>query len=438
MIAKASKYSNKVTEKEKHYIKIAEARVAGDYDQVIKELQKIIQRYPQEKEALSSLGNTYHFILFQYDKAIYYYNKVIEIDPLYKMAYNMLAYDYEQSGDFEKSIWAINKYISLAPDEANPYDTRADLYAYNGKLDQAIESYKKAVQIKPDYYASVRKLGNMYLFKGDYTQAESYYQQLISSEEKYTRSFGRTSLTLIPIYQGKFNQALQVLEQGLAADKMERIGGWMEMVKHIEKASIYEAQSNFDLALKEAEICVEMLHKLDPNDPVYFRDFYIYLLTQSGNLKKAEEVANSLKADIEKRDQKKIYAYWFIASLIEKVKGNKQAAVTLLEKATQANPTVDFRWRYFSSQAYLETGRIDEAVSGLEKALNRFDEERAYFPIMAVKAYYLLAQAYEKSGWKQKAIEKYQEFLDIWKEADAGIPEIADAKERLAKLKAGA
>jgi hypothetical protein len=47
-----------------------------------------------------------------------------------------------------------------------------------------------------------------------------------------------------------------------------------------------------------------------------------------------------------------------------------------------------------------------------------------------------LGLAYENSGWNKKAIEKYQEFLDIWKDADPGIPEVQDAKERLQKLRA--
>jgi hypothetical protein len=47
----------------------------------------------------------------------------------------------------------------------------------------------------------------------------------------------------------------------------------------------------------------------------------------------------------------------------------------------------------------------------------------------------MLGIAYEQSGWTGKAIEQYEEFLDIWKDADPGIAEVEDARERLARLK---
>jgi tetratricopeptide (TPR) repeat protein len=112
-----------------------------------------------------------------------------------------------------------------------------------------------------------------------------------------------------------------------------------------------------------------------------------------------------------------------------------------LEKATEEEPLDEslsplFHLRFFLARAYLESGRLGEAVTEFEKALSRYDEARVMVPIWAVKAYYLLGLAYEKSGWNKKAIEKYEEFLDIWKNADPGIPEVEDAKERLKKLRA--
>ncbi|MCJ7458813.1 MAG: tetratricopeptide repeat protein, partial [candidate division Zixibacteria bacterium] len=337
-------------------------------------------------------------------------------------------------GDFEKSIWAINKYISIAPDEPNPYDTRADLYAWNGKLDQAIESYKKALEKNPDFYPSQYKLGDMYLFKKDYTQAENCYKALSSSSEKRLRSMGRLYLKSIPFYQGKFEDALKVLDDGIAADRMEQFEGEMNAYKHFDKAYLYERQKKMSLALKEAEIGMEIYKKDKPTDPVYGRDGYAYLLAKSGRIAEAEELAKALKKDIEEKNPKLMFSYWWTLGDIELVKGDTNMALSYLERGNRESPTPDFFMRSHLAEIYLKTGRLDEAVAELEKALSRYDVYRVLTP-MGVKAYYLLGLAYEESGWNKKAIEKYEEFLDIWKNADPGIPEVADAKERLKKLK---
>jgi tetratricopeptide (TPR) repeat protein len=433
MIAKAVLYSDKVSQKEKHYIRYREAELSGNHALAIEELQKIIERYPQEKQAFLAQAVVYSGLLSQPEEAIRQLNKAIEIDPLYKFAYNMLAYAYNDIGNFEKSIWAINKYISLAPDEANPYDSRGEIYAFNGKVEQAIESFRQAEERKPGF--SLDNLGHMYLFKREYARAESCYKALASSNEKDTRSEGRTYLAYVPVYQGKLEEALEVLDDGIAADRMEGTEKGQNALKYLLKATIYEEKRSLNLALKEAEIGREIYEKAYPEYPVGLRPFYTHLLAESGKIAEAEELARALKKRIEEKDQTRMHFYWLTLGFIELAEENAKTAVTYLKKADKEAPSPLFQVRFSLAKAYLESGRLGEAVSELEKALSRYDETRAYFAIWAVKAHYLLGLAYEKSGWNNKAIEQYEEFLDIWKDADPGIPEVEDAKERLKALK---
>jgi len=425
LLAKAVEYSNNVSQKEKHYIKSLEANISGNETEYIEELKKIIKRYPDEKEAFYELGS-YYKNRGEYEEAVRYFNKAIELDPLYKLAYNQLAYAYNDIGNFEKSIWAINKYVSLAPDEPNPYDTRGDLYARNGKLDQAIESYNKALEIKPDFYVSLYSLGNMYLYKREYAKAESCYQVLASHPDKDTRSWGRHYLAYIPLYQGKFDQALKVLDDGIAADRMEQVE-WGIARKHLLKARTYDGKKNLNLALNELEKFMEIWDREFP-DALKPPAIYIRLLAENNEFEKAEEMAEALKKDIEEKDKTMMNRYWQSLGSIELAKGNANKAVGYLEKESSG-------FKFVLIKAYLESGRLGEAVSKLEKVLSSYDANRIGVPIWAVKSYYLLGLAYEKSGWNKKAIQQYEEFLEIWKDADPGIPEVEDAKERLEKLR---
>jgi tetratricopeptide (TPR) repeat protein len=309
------------------------------------------------------------------------------------------------------------------------------MYAYNGKPDQAMVSYRMAIGIKTDFYPSVVKLGHMHLFKGEYAEAESLYSELISSPEGTWRAAGRSALALIPMYQGKFGAALDVLNSGLVADRMDQAEGVQSAAKHWLKATILVEQGKPDESLREFESGIVLYRRAAPADPVYARDSYCYWLAKAGRIAKAEEVVLALGDDVEGKYPAQEYRYWLALGAMAWGRGTYEVAADYLERGAAMRARQAFTIRYGLAEAYLNLGRLGEAVDALEKALESYDEDRAASPIWGVKAHYLLGLAYERSGWTRKAIEKYEEFLRFWQDADPGIFGVDDATARLARLK---
>ncbi len=203
---RALEYSVNASKVERYYIEAYDAYCAYDFEEAMRRAKRVLDIEPDHKLTHYTAGTIYNQMIGDHEKAIYHLKRTLEIDPLFEPAYNQLAYAYHSIGDHDSSLWAINRYIDLAPDEANPYDSRGDLYAYAGRLDKALESYRKADEIKPGF--SILKIGHMHLLKGRYARAESCYMVKASGDDRWDRSTARTYVAIIPMYRGKFEEAL--------------------------------------------------------------------------------------------------------------------------------------------------------------------------------------------------------------------------------------
>jgi tetratricopeptide (TPR) repeat protein/predicted Ser/Thr protein kinase len=372
-----------------------------------------------------------------YEKALAVYARALEAAPTHVETYNSLAYTYDAMGDFEKAIEHANKFIELAPDEANPYDSRGEIYAHAGRLDEAIADFEKALEIDPEFAPSSQRLILSYLFKREYGKAESLIKKALSIDEPYHRAAARTALAFIPMLQGKFNRALAVLDEGIAADRSELDRGWYDANKHGVKLYVYLAREEYDQLLTELDIIRGIQEEFQPEDLAKLRDAYAIIRAAQGRIAEAEELLRGWRADIDETDEGQMGLYWRTLGIVELIKGNPDAAVRYLNRGLWDGTKPLFEARYFLGQAYLEAGQPNEAAEILEKALSRYDERHASLPIWSVKAHYFLGMAYEQSNRTDKAIEQYEEFLEYWKDADPGISEVEDARVRLGKLKIG-
>jgi tetratricopeptide (TPR) repeat protein len=123
--------------------------------------------------------------------------------------------------------------------------------------------------------------------------------------------------------------------------------------------------------------------------------------------------------------------------------GSADQAVSNLEKAPSrgAPPATQYVLPLYVqpfamdalARAYREMRDIDNAIAEYEK-LTTFNPARPERNWIHPKYHFRLAELYELKGLKDRAIDSYQKFLGIWKNADPDIPEVAKAKMRLAAL----
>jgi tetratricopeptide (TPR) repeat protein/predicted Ser/Thr protein kinase len=432
LMARAVRHSDKASDLERDYIAAMAAKHAGDYRRAVEILTNLTERYPNSVQAYLSLGVTYQNSLGDPEKAIPAFRRVLEIDPQSKEAYNQLAYAYDDAGNLDNAIWAINEYIALAPDEANPYDSRGDLYAYNGRIDDALESYRKASEIKPLFSTGAE--GAMYLFKRDYARADSCFKRLAMSADRGDRSVGRMYLATVPMYRGRFEEALRILDDGIAADRMEQYFGSAASSKHRLTSLIHLERGDSAAAVEAGRKCMELLAKANPNDPAFATEFYTSILCLAGSLDEAERLAAPRIALYADDPEAVTQDDFTLLGLLEHARGNTDDALAFMEHSiTAGDPFLHLRT--ITAKMYIEAGRLGEAVDLLEAAVIRYDRVRAMTPIWSVKAHYWLGRAYEGSGWNTKAVEQYETFLGIWKDADPGIPVVEDTRRRLEGLK---
>jgi tetratricopeptide (TPR) repeat protein len=91
---------------------------------------------------------------------------------------------------------------------------------------------------------------------------------------------------------------------------------------------------------------------------------------------------------------------------------------------------------YHTAECEFDAGQFDRAVNLVTQLQRVNNNDAGYRPFYYPKSYFLLGKIYEKKGDKKLAVENYEKFLNLWRDADKDLPDLIDAKARLTKLKA--
>ncbi len=439
-LQKALELKDRLTERE-FYLTQAELYSMSEktYGKAIKANNKVLEIYPEDEAANYNLGILFCRDLEQWDKAIERFDVLIQNGAKAGDPYAYQALAYMAKGMYDRARNVLENYLSSSPNEGWIREKISQVYLSQGKLDLARRVAEEALDIDS---ASINPslLGDIFLYQGDLSNAEREYEKMLNTEESASQYEARFRLAAWYLSQGRFGKSKEQVKHMI--ELSEKAGDLQRMIwSHSYLAQIHLASGNPDKALEEWKqgwnIAVE--ESLD-EQPDLFLKGRIYLGTKS--MDKAQATAEELKKMLQpKMNQKLMRYHHLLMGMILLERENLTEAIIHFDKALSLLP---FQHSEQDGQAlfiyplaltYYKTGDLEKSQVQFQKIIS-LTTGRLFFGDIFARSYYMLGKIFQEKGWGEKAIEHYARFLELWKDADPEIPELEDARDRLAQLKA--
>jgi eukaryotic-like serine/threonine-protein kinase len=378
-------------------------------------------------------------------------------------------YDGRVTGNQERAQQMCEEWARTFPREMGPHSFLAGfIYPGFGKYKESVEESKKTVQLDPDNALGYIDLGTNYAALGQLEEAENSIRTGLDRKladpfllvTRYDLAFLKTDAAemerVAALAHGKSgaddwisdHEAFVLAYSGRLKDARrmsQHAADLAQQRSHQERAALFEVgaslwEAMFGMTSEAKESAIRALHLGQDREVEYGTAFALAL---AGDSSGSERLADDLEKHFPEDTSVRFNYVPTIRARLALNRGEPAKAIELLQVAIpnelgQPRSTLQGFFGalypiYVRGQAYLSLHKGADAATEFQKLIDHRGITISD-PISAV-ARLQLARAYVMAGDKTKAKNGYEDFLDLWKEADPDIPILKEAKVEYARVR---
>ena len=328
------------------YVRLArEAKKKFEFNQAVTYYSKQIDIDPDSFIHYLDRGTIYLFYLGDYEKARNDFFKAMELhfsNRLYEKDYiqEMIVNSYILEGKFENALTACEKGFKLSETKGDWYLIRGKIYKLMGNIEKAIDNNKRATTYEESEGEALKNLASIFKSISDNEKSQYYY-----------------------------NKAIKFYSNKIEEDKQH--AGYYRL-----RANIFKEMNKYDEAIADINDAIEINYFYTPVKLKQFFETYLFaergvIYTKMGEYEAAIEDFNKL-INFENEIISPVfigesYHLNFMGILYHMLEKN-DIAIKLFDLAITQNP--HYSQAYYNKAIVLKkVGSIEEAKIALEKKL---------------------------------------------------------------------
>lgn len=407
---------------------MAHAALGGYYFSYIDNSQPAGQREYEKALALSTRTTERERLHIQvdYEADLDHANSA---DSLYRVYLDRYPDDWQVLSDYARflrrhgrQLDAIARYkeiLRVAPDDGRTYVEMATAYQSLGKLPEALSAYSAAFKLYPQWLTTGnvnREYGFTLVQNGEDGKAEQTFSALLADPK--TKETGLRSLALLDLYHGRYASARSRFRDALLLDESPAIPLSMARV-HLWLGIVAEGQGDTREEMRQLDDAASQIKNVGPK--VVFGAFVGLEYARAKATAQAKGIENLIAPLVDAKSAEQAGYLHLLQGEIALAEGHFDQAIDLLTLADHDNST-PFSVEALAN-AYQQSGAKDKAILWYEKLMAGPVRSLSWEPQQRwVAAHCTLAEDYLARGDRDKASQVLTKLLGMWKDADPDLP----------------